>query len=438
MTEPTNNPDWRDGLKREIAARVAAGQPFDDILAMLSAPAPTSKPLASRKTKAERSRSTGQVIERGENKFLIRIYTGRDTTGKRHYINETFHGKKTAAKGRLRELLAKVKSGEPIKLGNDTLDTFLDAWLQAHPDLKASTLRTYKRTLNYYVRPDLGGLMMSNIVAEDIQAQYVRLAEKGLAAGTIKLVHVLLNSAFTLAIKRRKLSFNPMVGVNSPDGKRLAQESLAKREAKTMATSLIPAFLKAAAETRFGVIFNLAFHTGCRPGELLAIKWKELDVEGQRLHIRQNITFTEGGKWYLDEPKTAGGRRTLKLDGEMVEMLSAHRKAQLEERLKAGKMWSDHGFIFCDEFGNPYSQARINYFFKRVAKAAGLPTNFSPYSARHSVATMMAEQGVHPKAAAARLGHADAKITLDIYTRATEGMDNEASALLSKALRGQK
>lgn len=101
-------------------------------------------------------------------------------------------------------------------------------------------------------------------------------------------------------------------------------------------------------------------------------------------------------------------------------------------------MWNDHGFIFCDEFGDPYSQDRIRYFFKQVVKAAGLPGNFSPYSARHSVATMMAEQGVHPKAAASRLGHADAKITLDIYTRATEGMDTEASELLSKAIRGKK
>jgi len=391
------------------------------------------KPTAKRK-----SRSTGQVIERGENKFLIRIFTGRDTTGKRHYINETFHGKKTAAKARLRDLLAKVKSGEPIKLGNETLNAFLDVWLQAHPDLKASTLRVYKRILSYYVRPELGGLMMSQIVAEDIQAHYALLAERGLAASTINLVHVLIKSAFTLATERRKLAFNPMVGVKSPAGKRLAQESFAKREARTMATDLIPEFLKAAAETRFNTIFTLAFHTGCRPGELLALNWDDWDQKGGRLYIRKNITFFEGGKWELGEPKTAYGRRVLRLDETMMEMIGAHRKTQLEEMMRAGKMWNKHGFIFCDEFGSPYSQDRIRYYFKQVVKAAGLPGNFSPYSARHSAATMMAEQGVHPKAAASRLGHSDATITLNVYTRATEGMDGDASEMISKAIRGKK
>jgi integrase len=218
----------------------------------------------------------------------------------------------------------------------------------------------------------------------------------------------------------------------------MAQESFSKREARTMATDLIPAFLTAAAETRFGTIFTLAFHTGCRPGELLALTWKDVDSENKRIHIRQTITFIEGGKWYTDEPKTAYGRRTLRLEPETMEMMTSHRKKQLEERMRAGKMWNDHGFIFCDEFGNPYSQDRIRYYFKQVVKAAGLPGNFSPYSARHSAATMMAEQGVHPKAAASRLGHSDATITLNIYTRTTEGMDGDASEMISKAIKGKK
>jgi integrase len=205
-----------------------------------------------------------------------------------------------------------------------------------------------------------------------------------------------------------------------------------------MASDLVPTFLAAGAETRFGTLFTLAFHTGCRPGELLALNWDDWDFMGGRLQIRQSITFIAGGKWYLDEPKTAYGRRALRLDASMMEMMATHRKAQLEERMKAGKMWEDHGFIFCDEFGNPCSQDRIRYFFKQVVITAGLPNNFSPYSAQHTAATMMAEAGVHPEAAASRLGHKDAKITLDIYTRATEGMDSEASELLAKALKGQK
>ncbi|MGH9841988.1 MAG: tyrosine-type recombinase/integrase [Blastocatellia bacterium] len=406
---------------------IGTGQSQDD-----AAETPASK------SKKSSRRAEGQVIGRGPDKFLLRIFIGKDSTGKMHYFNETFRGKKKAAGERLRELIEKKHTNQPLRIGNDTLNTFLDNWLKSQPDLKPSTLRLYGRILGYYVRPELGGMMLARIVAEDLQAHYARLADRGLAASTITLVHVLLKSAFTLAVERRKLAHNPMAGVKAPGGKRLAQEQFARREARTMTAEQAAQFLAAANESRFGVLFELAFQTGARPGELLALRWSDLDAEGRQLHIRQGITFIEGGRWYLDEPKTAHGRRTLRLSIGSVESLGGHRRRQLEERMKVGRMWNDHGFIFADELGEPYSQNRIRYYFKQLLKAADLPENFSPYSVRHTVATTMADEGVHPKAAAARLGHANTRTTLDIYTRSTAGMDDTASDALSRAISGRK
>lgn len=445
MSEPTNNPNRREAIKAEIAARVAAGQPFDDLLAMLSAPASieTPKPSKSRKTKAERSRGAGQCIERGPDKYLLRIFLGRDSEGKRHYHDETFHGKKRQAQDRLRTLLTKHKAGESLKINKDTLGVFLDEWLGANPDLKESSIAHYKRTLNLYVRPKLGNLMLAKIEAGDIQAIYKSLAESGLSRSSVNYVHTLLKSVFKLALRRRKVPFNPMDGVDAPGGRRAEEEQKEGRAARVMTPGQVAQFLAAAGESRFGVLFTMAFHTGCRPGELLGLKWADLDMAAQTLKIRQAINWRKGEKkgeqeWYLDTPKTAHGRRVLRLTDGLVEVMAAHRKSQLEDRMKAGRAWNDHDFIFADEIGEPYSQARLRYYCKQILKAAGLPEHFNPYSARHTSATLLMESGINAKTVSERLGHSDVLITLKTYTHPTADMQTEASQEIERALYGRK
>jgi integrase len=383
-------------------------------------------------------RRAGQVINRGPDKYLIRVYLGRDSNGKRHYHDETFHGKKKAAEERLRTLLTKHKNGEPLRLGMDTLDTFLDEWLGSRPDLKESSVAHYKRTLSYYVRPRLGGMLLTKIEPGDIQSLYRSLDEAKLGRGTINYVHTLLKGVFKLAIRRRKIAFNPMDGVDAPGGKNLAEEKREKRRERVMTPEQVTAFLTAAAETRFGSLFTLVFHTGCRPGELLGLDWRDFDQTGSTLTIRQTINWRSAGEWYLDKPKTAAGRRVLRLTESLIELLVQHRRRQLEERMRAGKAWNDHGFIFVDEIGKPYAQNRIRYFFKQILKAAGLPGYFNPYSARHTSATFLMAAGINAKTISERLGHSDVRITLATYTHPTDGMHDAAGEALETLIRVKK
>jgi len=395
-------------------------------------------------TKQKRkSRGAGQIVERGPDKYLLRIFLGRDSAGKRHYHDETFHGKKRQAQDRLRVLLTKHKAGESLKINKDTLGVFLDEWLGANPDLKESSIAHYKRTLNLYVRPNIGGLLVAKIEADDIQALYKNLGEGGLSRSSVNYVHTLLKSVFKLALRRRKVPFNPMDGVDAPGGKRAEEEKKAGRAARVMTPDQVALFLASADETRFGSLFILAFHTGCRPGELLGLKWADLDATGQTLKIRQAINWRKGKKagepeWYLDTPKTAHGRRVLRLTDGLVEVMAAHRKRQLEERMKAGRVWNDHDFVFADEIGEPYSQSRLRYFFKQILKAAGLPDHFNPYSARHTSATLLMAGGINAKTISERLGHSDVHITLQTYTHPTADMQTEASEEIERALRGRK
>src|SRR5262245_1580939 len=296
----------------------------------------TPKQSNEEKPKRERGknrRNVGRIEERVEGKkYLIRVSEGKDSTGKRHYYNETFHGTVTEAKKRLRELLGKQSRGESLRITNDTIAAFVDEWLKAHPDLKESSVTHYENVLGYYVRPHIGKLLLKKIEAEDIQDIYRKLEESKLAKGTIQFVHSLLRSIFKLAVTRRKIPFNPMDGVKAPGGKKLEQEKQAGREARTMSTDQVSKFLEAANETRFGTLFTLAFYTGCRPGELLVLRWSDYEQENRVVKIRKGIHWRKGAEWYLDTPKTAHGRRNLRLTDSLVELLDRHRKRQLEER----------------------------------------------------------------------------------------------------------
>jgi integrase len=122
-----------------------------------------------------------------------------------------------------------------------------------------------------------------------------------------------------------------------------------------------------------------------------------------------------------------------------MEMINVHRKRQLEERIKAGRAWGGHDFIFCDEAGEPYSQTRLRYFFKQILAAAELPDNFNPYSARHSSATHLIGAGVDAKTVSRRLGHSDVSITLATYTHPTDEMEERAADEMERVIKsGQK
>src|SRR5262249_38355567 len=156
--------------------------------------------------------------------------------------------------------------------------------------------------------------------------------------------------------------------------------------------------------------FKLAFHVGCRPGELLALKWADLDLEAKTLRINQSIVWRKAGDWYLKRPKTKLSRRTLPLTDSLIELLSVHRKRQLEARMKAGKLWADHGFIFPNEIGEPYTHWVLHDDFKAIANTAGLPENFTTYTTRHTMATLLIASGTNPKAVSERLGHSNVNI----------------------------
>jgi integrase len=395
--------------------------------------------VADSPNKKPKVRRTGQreTIVAGK-KYRLRVFLEKDSAGKRHFHSETFHGSAGQAEDRIREIIRRHRAGEAIKLSSDTFGAFLDEWLESKKlSVAESTLVNYQWNVNAYIRPALGAKMLTRVFADDIQRLYVKLhTDDKLCRTSIGHVHTVLNMVFKLAVRRKKLMGSPMAGVEIPQ--EWAENEDDHPKARAMTADQVAKFLEAAEGNKFENLFKLAFHVGFRPGELLALKWADFDQQARTLRVNQNIVFRKADDWYLKKPKTPQSRRTLPLTDAMIVIIGAERKKQLEMRLKAGKLWQDHGFIFADATGDPYPHWTLRGNFKRIAKAAGLPASFSSKTTRHTMATVLIAAETPAKVVSERMGHSKITTTLQQYTHVSPGMQADVSDKIEQLLKGKK
>lgn len=370
-------------------------------------------------------------------KYRLRVYLDKDAAGKKHYHSETFHGTAGQAEDRIREIIRRHRAGEAIKANADTFGAFLDVWIESKKlSVAESSLKTYKETVEVHIRPALGKKMLVAVTSDDIQRFYGKLHDDGLRVSFIRNIHTVLGMVFKLAVKRKKIMGSPMAGVEIPKAWGRAEEE--EGGAAAMTTEQVAKFLKAAEGERFENLFRLAFRVGFRPGELLGLKWADFDAQARTLRVNQSIVWRKAGDWYLKKPKTKKSKRTLPLTPAMVEVLKRQRTAQLEARMRAGKLWRDHGFVFADALGEPYPQWILLHDCKRILRRAKLPETFNPYTIRHTMITLLLASGTNPKAVSERAGHARITVTLDAYAHVLPGMQEEISEQLDRLLGEQK
>jgi integrase len=171
-----------------------------------------------------------------------------------------------------------------------------------------------------------------------------------------------------------------------------------------------------------------------RPGEYLALKWSDIDLDRGMATVQRTLVRAKEG-WQFGEPKTSNARRTLPMPPTVTELLRQHRVSQLEQRLRVGDAWEDNGLVFNNEIGQPLERHNLlNRHFKPLLKAAGLPGSLRLYDLRHSAATLLLTAGIHPKVASERLGHSSIVMTLDTYSHVQPDMQKEASDKMEELL----
>jgi len=372
----------------------------------------------------------GQIISRGKSTWLVRVYIGRDEGGKRKYLNKTVHGNKKAADRWLTKALRDKDLGVEIEPAQDTLNEFLDKWLDgaAKAKVRPRTFAGYQDTMRRYIRPHLGSRPLAKLGTLEIQTVYNKLSESGLSPRTIAYTHMILKQALKQAIQWRLLIHNPCDGVKPPRQVRNEMQVLDPRQARK--------FLAGCKNQKNGPVFELAMTTGLRPSEYLALKWSDVDLEKGTVSINRSIDILPGGGWAFDENKTGRSRRTVKLHSSVAQMLGEHHVGQEQEHLQAGEKWTHHNLVFTNETGGPVDRHNLsNRDFRRILTNAGLP-QIRLYDLRHTAATLALVAGVPVKVVSEQLGHASVALTLDTYSHVLPHMQDDAAAKVEALLAG--
>jgi integrase len=180
--------------------------------------------------------------------------------------------------------------------------------------------------------------------------------------------------------------------------------------------------------------YAIAIHCGLRQGELLALKWEDVDLEASTLQVRRSLSGSSGGHPVFTAPKTVKSRRQVRLTAGAIEALKRHRKRQLEERLRVTGLWRDHDLVFTTKTGTPLHRQNLRQrSFKPLLKKSELP-EIRFHDLRHTCATLLLTKGVHPKIVQELLGHSTIAITLDTYSHVLPGMGDAAAGAMDDTL----
>jgi integrase len=189
--------------------------------------------------------------------------------------------------------------------------------------------------------------------------------------------------------------------------------------------------LDAAADPSMRALYAIAATAGLRRGELLGLRWADIDFERRMLTVHRTAHRVRGQGIVFGEPKTNAGRRSVRLAALAIAHLRAHRALQIEHRLRIGPAWHDQDLVFASNAGTPIEEARVSRLFQRDLHQAGLP-RVRLHDLRHTAATLLIEQGVSMKAVQSMLGHATIGITMDVYAHVTPAMQDSIAETMDR------
>jgi integrase len=379
------------------------------------------------KTKG-RANGDGDVFPRKNNAGRITSYRGAyvGLDGKRRYVS----GKtKEEARRNLRRARGDAERGLVFDADNLQVGEYVDRWLSdsVRDTVKATTFERYEQIARLHLKPSLGRVKLKGLTPAHVRGLYREKLEAGSSARTVRYMHTTLHKALKQAVMDGLIPRNATEAVTPPQSSREEMCPLTPEQAKLL--------LQVAHEAgdRLAALYVLAIHTGLRQGELLGLKWDDVDLEDGSLQVRRTLAITRNGP-VLTSPKTTGSRRSVKLTSKAIEALKRHLERQLGEIDRIGSLWSENGLIFASEKGEPINRHNLTRrSFKPLLKRAGLP-QIRFHDLRHTCATLLLTRNVNVKIVSEMLGHSTIAITLDTYSHVLPNMRDQAAAAMEEAL----
>ena len=378
------------------------------------------KPRKSAKTSKPKLRDG--VLKRGNTwSYVIRVKDEETGVSRPRWVGG--FDTEEDAKAARDEARVKARRGEYIDRNNMTVSAYLDEWIEAHAvEIKPKTLADYRHLIERHIKPHIGGLRLQAVRPARITKLYRDLVTsggkggKGLSPRTVAYVHAVLRKAFGDAVRVDQiLASNPVERAKRPRMQR-------SEPGKVWNPAQLRAFLETAKMHRLSAFFHLAAYSGARRGELLNLRWRDVDLDAKQITISGSAAFIAGER--IEGTTKSGRSRVVSIDAGTVQAIKEHRQRQNADRLAAGKEWKgeddrQNGHVFTTAWGEPIHpdtvSSLMSILINRHNKGGGTLPTARLHDLRHIHATTLLLAGVPVHVVAARLGHADPSITLRVY-----------------------
>ncbi|MEZ5780178.1 MAG: tyrosine-type recombinase/integrase [Rhizobiaceae bacterium] len=373
----------------------------------------------------------GHIRERSPGKWAI-ILDVYDEAGKRKRKWHSFAGTKRQAQEECARLVSEMRGGSYVEPSKITMAQHLESWLgHVKSQITPRTHERYCELVRKNIVPAIGSIHLTKLRPVQISDAYAKAltngrrdGKGGLSPSTVVYMHRLINHALAQAVRWGMIVRNPADAVTPP-----------KIERATLTTYDMPQtaeLLDVVRETRLHVPIMLAVMCGLRRGEIVALRWRNVDLDGMALAIVESAEQTKDGVRYKP-PKSGKGRRVA-LSATVAEEMRKHRLRQAEELLRLGIRQDAAAFVYAQEDGEPIQPRSLTQAWMQAISASELP-RIRFHDLRHAHATHLLASGVHPKVASERLGHSRVGVTLDLYSHVLPGMQEDAVSRVDEAMR---
>ena len=367
----------------------------------------------------------GTIRQRAKGSWTIQVYAGRDpVTGKKLRIARTVKGTKKEAELALAKLIQSVETGIDFNASKMTFAEYSNRWLDSkRKKVRPKTIQRYSDLMRLHIVPVIGGIQLLKLKPLHLEKVYEEASARGLSAQSVLHLHRVLFTALKQAVAWQLIPRNIAEAVNPPRPEHREVEAMTPREVVRVLETV------AGSDLEMPTILGLG--TGMRLGEVLGLRWSDIDLEKRTARISQTIQETNEGLVFVP-PKTHRSRRSVSLPTFVVHALRKHRKEQSERRLIVGSAWQDFDLVIERGDGLPVRTSSLSGRFADRMKKAEIKLTF--HGLRHGHASLMLAAGVHLKVVSERLGHSTIGITADLYTHVADEVHEAAAESLNSYL----
>ncbi len=391
--------------------------------------------------KKKRGRGEGSIFRRKDGRWSSVLSIG---SGNGRRKRKTFYGPTEAdVQDQITKAKNDVRLGLPISFDRQSVKEFLDRWLEesVKPSVRPLTHQQYSQHVRLYLSPVLGKFRLSKLLPQHVQALVNQQLKQGLSARTAQLSLAILRHALESAVKWGLVGRNVAKLADSPRVKRPETKPFNPAQARR--------FREAIKGKRWELAYLTALTLGLREGEVLGLRWHDIDLEKRTLAVNHSIQRIrsekegESSKLQFVEVKTNRSRRTISVPASLAAALKEHRTQQLRARLAAGSDWKDHGLVFATSIGTAIEKSNLHRDFKAIIEKAN--ENVAPevklpsirfHDLRHSTASLLLVQGIHPRAIMELLGHSRIGVTMDTYAHVMPAMMQDVADKMDAILAG--